>query len=86
MSFSPINNMIIYDESYEKCNKIKNNNITLYDCLDKYFEKEDIKDEWICSKCNVKRNATKASEILVLPKILIIHISFFSSFFSLFFL
>lgn len=50
--------------------------VTVLDCLKEYFSKETI-NCWRCPKCAVQRQATKQLEIVIVPKVLIVHLKRF---------
>lgn len=52
---------------------------TLGDCLDLYLAEEKLVgiNQWYCSKCGEHRDATKLTELWILPPILIVHLKRF---------
>ncbi|OAF70212.1 hypothetical protein A3Q56_02031 [Intoshia linei] len=59
---------------------VKTNKPDLQDCMDAFLESEHLSKEecgWVCSKCNIKRDATKHISIPQLPTLLIIHLNRF---------
>lgn len=52
------------------------NKKTIYTCLDEYFTKEKLQEELFCNICNCKKKSSKYYQIISLPNILIIYISF----------
>jgi ubiquitin carboxyl-terminal hydrolase 8 len=55
------------------------NNPTLKDCLDLYLEREVLQgaDQWYCEKCKTHVDATKKTDLWILPPILIVHLKRF---------
>jgi len=52
---------------------------TLDDCLDLYLQEEKLvgDNQWYCTKCKRHRNATKKTDLWILPPILIVHLKRF---------
>jgi len=52
---------------------------SLDDCLDLYLEEEILKgaDQWYCEKCKAHVDATKRTDLWILPPILIVHLKRF---------
>lgn len=52
---------------------------TLSDCLRLYLEREKLTgdNQWYCSKCKTHRDATKKTDLWILPPILIVHLKRF---------
>jgi len=53
---------------------------TIQDCLELYLEEEKMEgaNQWYCSKCKEHRDATKKTDLWILPPILIVHLKRFS--------
>ena len=60
---------------------INREEITIYDCLDKFTELEtlDSDNQWQCESCKKKQNALKKDIFWKLPKILIVHLKRFNN-------
>ena len=53
--------------------------LTLMDCLDLYLDEETLSgaDQWYCEKCKKHVDATKKTDLWILPPILIVHLKRF---------
>lgn len=53
---------------------------TVQDCLDLYLREEKMTgaNQWYCGKCKKHRNATKKTDLWILPPILIVHLKRFA--------
>ena len=53
--------------------------LSLMDCLDLYLDEETLKgaDQWYCEKCKKHVDATKKTDLWILPPILIVHLKRF---------
>lgn len=53
---------------------------TISDCLELYLAQENMvgADQWYCGKCQAHRDATKKTDLWILPPILIVHLKRFS--------
>jgi ubiquitin carboxyl-terminal hydrolase 8 len=58
---------------------ISNECHSIEDCLDLYVEQENMVgvNQWYCSKCKQHRDATKKTDLWILPPILIVHLKRF---------
>jgi ubiquitin C-terminal hydrolase len=55
---------------------VPNNNCTLYECLDSYFDNNEIINNWKCEKCT-GLGCTKDTKIWTIPNYVIIHLKRF---------
>ena len=72
-----INNVLYLNPEIEEKNE--NENINIYDCLEKFREEEilDNENKWFCQNCKMQQNAKKKIQIFKSPPYLIIQLKRF---------